>query len=77
MSNSFTIKSHDSNTEPVKANIKVFVADPSLTCHWFSCPQVDKAPEGAGPLRSVKSDGQADERTSTTVNSVCLTSPDL
>ncbi|XP_028996399.1 ralBP1-associated Eps domain-containing protein 1 isoform X2 [Betta splendens] len=32
--------------------------------------QVDKAPEGAGPLRTVKSDGQADERVSTTVNSV-------
>uniref|UniRef100_A0A3B4YIQ6 RALBP1 associated Eps domain containing 1 n=1 Tax=Seriola lalandi dorsalis TaxID=1841481 RepID=A0A3B4YIQ6_SERLL len=31
--------------------------------------QVDKAPEGAGPLRTVKSDGQADERASTTVNS--------
>ncbi|XP_069371583.1 ralBP1-associated Eps domain-containing protein 1 isoform X2 [Paralichthys olivaceus] len=31
--------------------------------------QVEKAPEGAGPLRTVKSDGQADERTSATVNS--------
>lgn len=26
--------------------------------------------EGAGPLRTVKSDGQADERTSAAVNSV-------
>ncbi|KAK2855962.1 hypothetical protein Q5P01_004697 [Channa striata] len=32
--------------------------------------QVDKASEGAGPLRTVKSDGQADERVSTTVNSI-------
>lgn len=31
--------------------------------------QTEKSVEGAGPLRSVKSDGQADERT-TTVNSV-------
>eukprot|EP00066_Takifugu_rubripes_P021319 XP_011610585.1 PREDICTED: ralBP1-associated Eps domain-containing protein 1 [Takifugu rubripes] len=31
--------------------------------------QAEKPPEGAGPLRSVKSDGQADERTAT-VNSV-------
>ncbi|XP_028253214.1 ralBP1-associated Eps domain-containing protein 1 isoform X2 [Parambassis ranga] len=31
--------------------------------------QVDKASEGAGPLRTVKSDGQADERVSATVNS--------
>ncbi|XP_034999547.1 ralBP1-associated Eps domain-containing protein 1 isoform X2 [Hippoglossus stenolepis] len=31
--------------------------------------QVEKAPEGAGPLRTVKSDGQADERTTATVNS--------
>ncbi|XP_060947458.1 ralBP1-associated Eps domain-containing protein 1 isoform X2 [Limanda limanda] len=31
--------------------------------------QVEKAPEGAGPLRTVKSDGQADERTAATVNS--------
>ncbi|XP_041831727.1 ralBP1-associated Eps domain-containing protein 1 isoform X2 [Melanotaenia boesemani] len=31
--------------------------------------QVDKPPEGAGPLRTVKSDGPADERTSATVNS--------
>lgn len=31
--------------------------------------QVDKTSEGAGPLRTVKSDGQADERPSTTVNS--------
>ncbi|XP_053192906.1 ralBP1-associated Eps domain-containing protein 1 isoform X2 [Scomber japonicus] len=32
--------------------------------------QVEKTSEGAGPLRTVKSDSQADERTSTTVNSV-------
>ncbi|XP_058469093.1 ralBP1-associated Eps domain-containing protein 1 isoform X1 [Solea solea] len=32
--------------------------------------QVEKAPEGAGPLRTVKSDGQVDERASATVNSV-------
>ncbi|XP_044185612.1 ralBP1-associated Eps domain-containing protein 1 isoform X1 [Thunnus albacares] len=32
--------------------------------------QVEKSSEGAGPLRTVKSDSQADERTSTTVNSV-------
>ncbi|KAM7395114.1 hypothetical protein PAMA_006727 [Pampus argenteus] len=31
--------------------------------------QVEKSSEGAGPLRTVKSDSQADERTSTTVNS--------
>uniref|UniRef100_A0A7N6AY65 RALBP1 associated Eps domain containing 1 n=1 Tax=Anabas testudineus TaxID=64144 RepID=A0A7N6AY65_ANATE len=31
--------------------------------------QVDKASEGAGPLRTVKSDGQADERVSVTINS--------
>ncbi|XP_047430148.1 ralBP1-associated Eps domain-containing protein 1 isoform X3 [Mugil cephalus] len=31
--------------------------------------QVDKPSEGAGPLRSVKSDGQADDRVSATVNS--------
>ncbi|XP_061609579.1 ralBP1-associated Eps domain-containing protein 1 isoform X2 [Phyllopteryx taeniolatus] len=31
--------------------------------------QGDKSSEGAGPLRTVKSDGQADERTTTTVNS--------
>lgn len=31
--------------------------------------QTEKSAEGAGPLRSVKSDGQADERTAT-VNSV-------
>ncbi|KAM4529734.1 ralBP1-associated Eps domain-containing protein 1 isoform 3-T3 [Fundulus diaphanus] len=31
--------------------------------------QVDKISEGAGPLRTVKSDGPADERTSATVNS--------
>ncbi|XP_077366126.1 ralBP1-associated Eps domain-containing protein 1 isoform X2 [Festucalex cinctus] len=31
--------------------------------------QGDKTSEGAGPLRTVKSDGQADERTTTTVNS--------
>ncbi|XP_077409365.1 ralBP1-associated Eps domain-containing protein 1 isoform X2 [Vanacampus margaritifer] len=31
--------------------------------------QGDKTSEGAGPLRTVKSDGQADERTSTTLNS--------
>uniref|UniRef100_A0A3P8SCG1 RALBP1 associated Eps domain containing 1 n=1 Tax=Amphiprion percula TaxID=161767 RepID=A0A3P8SCG1_AMPPE len=31
--------------------------------------QVDKTSEGAGPLRTVKSDGQADERASATVNS--------
>ncbi|XP_068198745.1 ralBP1-associated Eps domain-containing protein 1 isoform X1 [Antennarius striatus] len=32
--------------------------------------QAEKSTEGAGPLRTVKSDGQADERTSATVNSV-------
>uniref|UniRef100_A0A672IZJ5 RALBP1 associated Eps domain containing 1 n=1 Tax=Salarias fasciatus TaxID=181472 RepID=A0A672IZJ5_SALFA len=32
--------------------------------------QVEKTSEGAGPLRTVKSDGQADERPSATVNSV-------
>uniref|UniRef100_A0AAQ5ZWT8 RALBP1 associated Eps domain containing 1 n=1 Tax=Amphiprion ocellaris TaxID=80972 RepID=A0AAQ5ZWT8_AMPOC len=31
--------------------------------------EVDKTSEGAGPLRTVKSDGQADERASATVNS--------
>ncbi|XP_031717412.1 ralBP1-associated Eps domain-containing protein 1 isoform X2 [Anarrhichthys ocellatus] len=31
--------------------------------------QVEKSSEGAGPLRTVKSDGQADERASATVNS--------
>ncbi|KAM4632720.1 ralBP1-associated Eps domain-containing protein 1 isoform 2-T3 [Polymixia lowei] len=31
--------------------------------------QVDKAPEGAAPLRTVKSDSQADDRASATVNS--------
>ncbi|XP_077443586.1 ralBP1-associated Eps domain-containing protein 1 isoform X2 [Stigmatopora argus] len=31
--------------------------------------QGDKSSEGAGPLRSVKSEGQADERTATSVNS--------
>uniref|UniRef100_A0A1A7WW55 RALBP1 associated Eps domain containing 1 n=1 Tax=Iconisemion striatum TaxID=60296 RepID=A0A1A7WW55_9TELE len=31
--------------------------------------QVEKISEGAGPLRTVKSDGPADERTSTTINS--------
>lgn len=38
----------------------------------FLCPQGDKPSEGAGPLRTVKSDGQADERPSATVNSVRL-----
>ncbi|XP_068433085.1 ralBP1-associated Eps domain-containing protein 1 isoform X3 [Clinocottus analis] len=32
--------------------------------------QVEKSSEGAGPLRTVKSDGQVDERPSATVNSV-------
>ncbi|XP_044025240.1 ralBP1-associated Eps domain-containing protein 1 isoform X1 [Siniperca chuatsi] len=32
--------------------------------------QADKSSEGAGPLRTVKSEGQADERASATVNSV-------
>uniref|UniRef100_A0A674MRI8 RALBP1 associated Eps domain containing 1 n=1 Tax=Takifugu rubripes TaxID=31033 RepID=A0A674MRI8_TAKRU len=36
--------------------------------------QAEKPPEGAGPLRSVKSDGQADERTAT-VNSVSSSGP--
>uniref|UniRef100_A0AAX7SPQ9 RALBP1 associated Eps domain containing 1 n=1 Tax=Astatotilapia calliptera TaxID=8154 RepID=A0AAX7SPQ9_ASTCA len=34
-----------------------------------SLPEGDKPSEGAGPLRTVKSDGQADERPSATVNS--------
>ncbi|TNN60643.1 RalBP1-associated Eps domain-containing protein 1 [Liparis tanakae] len=33
-----------------------------------SLPEVEKSSEGAGPLRAVKSDGQADERASATVN---------
>ncbi|KAF7230912.1 ralBP1-associated Eps domain-containing protein 1 isoform X1 [Nothobranchius furzeri] len=38
--------------------------------------QVEKISEGAGPLRTVKSDGPADERTSTTVNSaMCSSGP--
>lgn len=39
-------------------------------CTVFVRPQVEKAPEGAGPLRTVKSDGQADERPTAVVNSV-------
>uniref|UniRef100_A0A8P4GKX1 RALBP1 associated Eps domain containing 1 n=1 Tax=Dicentrarchus labrax TaxID=13489 RepID=A0A8P4GKX1_DICLA len=34
-----------------------------------SLPEAEKSSEGAGPLRTVKSDGQADERSSATVNS--------
>uniref|UniRef100_A0A671WIR5 RALBP1 associated Eps domain containing 1 n=1 Tax=Sparus aurata TaxID=8175 RepID=A0A671WIR5_SPAAU len=34
-----------------------------------SLPEAEKPSEGAGPLRTVKSDGQADERVSATVNS--------
>uniref|UniRef100_A0A8C9X156 RALBP1 associated Eps domain containing 1 n=1 Tax=Sander lucioperca TaxID=283035 RepID=A0A8C9X156_SANLU len=34
-----------------------------------SLPEVEKSSEGAGPLRTVKSDGQVDERVSATVNS--------
>lgn len=34
------------------------------------CAQVDKSSEGAGPLRTVKSEGQADERAPAVVNSV-------
>lgn len=36
----------------------------------FCCVQGEKVSEGAGPLRTVKSDGQADERSSAAVNSV-------
>ncbi|KAM9840779.1 ralBP1-associated Eps domain-containing protein 1 [Aulostomus maculatus] len=39
--------------------------------------QVDKSSEGAGPLRTVKSDSQADERTANTMNSTKVSSGPL
>ncbi|TKS76316.1 RalBP1-associated Eps domain-containing protein 1 [Collichthys lucidus] len=39
--------------------------------------QAEKSSEGAGPLRTVKSDGQADERSSATVNSAKVSSGPL
>lgn len=44
-------------------------ASPALI-NVFCCVQGEKVSEGAGPLRTVKSDGQADERSSAAVNSV-------